>query len=202
MVVPPHLLSKRDEMFKLQNFDLLASNMVSVNRSLPDRRSPECIRKIYPKYLPKASIIIIFHNEPWSTLIRTIWSIVNRSPSELIEEMILVDDDSTDDDLKLKLEEYVASISTSIKIIRTKGREGLIRARLLGAKKASGNVLIFLDAHVECTDGWIEPLLLRIATDRSVLAVPAVERISSADMRYEKRRSKINGFIWILIFNW
>lgn len=194
--------SKRDELFKLQNFDLLASNMVSVNRTLPDRRSPECIQKIYPQFLPKASVIIIFHNEAWSTLIRTIWSIINRSPSELMKEIILVDDDSTDAELKEKLDDYIKSVPITVRIIRTGKREGLIRARLIGARNASGSVLIFLDAHIECTDGWIEPLLYRIAIDRSVVAVPVVERISSLDMKYEKRRTKINGFIWILIFNW
>lgn len=200
--IPSDQKNLRTKMFSLNNFDLLASNMMPVNRSLPDSRSAECVKKIYPKRLPKASVIIIFHNEPLSTLLRTIWSIVNRSPSALIHEIILVDDFSSEENLKKGLNEHISSIPITINVFSTKQREGLIRARLIGAKIATGSVLIFLDAHIECTDGWIEPLLTRISSDRSVVAVPMVNRIYSNDMSFKTRLLGINGFRWTLLFNW
>lgn len=48
-----------------------------------------------------------------------------------------------------------------------------------------GSVLIFLDAHVECSRDWLQPLLSRIASDRSVVSVPLIDGISSDDMKYE-----------------
>lgn len=193
---------KRDEIYAIHNFDLQASNMISLNRSLPDVRIPECKAKTYPNRLPRTSVVIIFHNEPWSTLLRTVWSIVNRSPRELIEEIILVDDVSSNDELKKPLEEYIRRIPVKVKLIRTNRREGLIRARLIGAKAATGSVLTFFDAHVEVTDGWLEPILARIANDRSVVAVPVIDRISSDDMGYFPSPTKLHGIRWSLIFNW
>lgn len=64
-------------------------------------------------------------------LLRTVHSVLDRSPTHLIEEIILVDDFSDMEHLKQQLEDYWES-EPKVKVIRAKKREGLIRARLLG----------------------------------------------------------------------
>lgn len=65
-----------------------------------------------------------------------------------------------------ELEQHVKTLPVPVRVLRTVERSGLIRARLLGASQVKGQVITFLDAHVECTEGWLEPLLARIAEDR------------------------------------
>lgn len=60
--------------------------------------------------------------------------------------------------LKVPLDEYMVRLP-KVRILRTKKREGLIRTRLLGAARAKGEVITFLDSHCEANVNWLPPLL-------------------------------------------
>ena len=53
-----------------------------------------CREKSYPSDLPSASVIICFYNEALSALLRTVHSVLDRTPARLLHEIILVDDNS------------------------------------------------------------------------------------------------------------
>ncbi|KAI6200901.1 Polypeptide N-acetylgalactosaminyltransferase [Aphelenchoides besseyi] len=207
IVIPPEREEEMKEKFKINQFNLLASDLVSINRSLPDYRYASCRDdpQLDAARLAgvKTSIIIVFHNEAWSTLLRTLHSIVNRSPLELLEEIILVDDMSERDYLKHPLELYIKRFSIPIHLVHLTARSGLIRARLTGSEMAKGKVLLFLDAHVEVTIGWLEPMLSRIALDRKTVVAPIIDVISDDNFEYVTASDTTwGGFNWHLNFRW
>jgi len=134
-------------------------------------------------------------------LLRTVHSIFNRTAKELIHEILLVDDHSTLEELKDKLKNYVAKFP-KIKLVRTTEREGLIRGRMLGAKHATGDVLVFLDSHCEVNKEWLPPLLERIKDDRKTVVCPVIDIISSDTFEYQSSPLVRGGFNWGLHFSW
>ena len=59
-------------------------------------------------------------------------------------------------DVGAELEETIQKTwpDNIVKVVRSTERLGLIRARLAGADAASGDVLVFLDAHCEVNVFW------------------------------------------------
>ncbi|XP_055328449.1 N-acetylgalactosaminyltransferase 7-like [Paramacrobiotus metropolitanus] len=160
-------------------FNEVASEKISLDRSIPDTRPKECKFWHYPSKLPNVSVVIAFHNEMWSTLLRTVHSVINRTPPHLLAEVLLVDDFSDKVRLKDALDEYITRFKGKVKIVRNQEREGLIRTRSIGARKAVGEVVFFLDAHCEVNVNWLPPLLAPIAKDRTVMTVPVIDGIDS-----------------------
>lgn len=58
----------------------------------PSRSLCRCKAVTFSTDLPTASVIIIYYNEAWSAILRTVHSVVNRSPPAYLKEVILLDD--------------------------------------------------------------------------------------------------------------
>ncbi|KAK0054056.1 polypeptide N-acetylgalactosaminyltransferase 11 [Biomphalaria pfeifferi] len=188
--------------FTQHGFNEFASEKVGLLREVPDVRHTACMDKDYSDVLPIASIIMCFYNEAWSTLLRSIHSILKQTPEHLLKEIILIDDNSSLEHLGKALEDYITQNFTKVKLIRSKERLGLIRARMEGAKYATGEVLVFLDSHIEAGNTWLEPLLDRIAANRKTVVVPVVDTIEAETFTYRRADIMRGGFTWSLLHNW
>ncbi|XP_012146100.1 N-acetylgalactosaminyltransferase 7 [Megachile rotundata] len=201
----PHIL-RDDQQNDVQQseseygMNMVCSDEISLDRSVPDTRMTECKHWNYPEVLPRTSVIIVFHNEGWSVLMRTVHSVINRTPPQFLEEILLVDDYSDKDNLKGELESYIEQWEGKVKLIRNYEREGLIRTRSRGAREAKGEVIVFLDAHCEVNVNWLPPLLAPIAVDRTVMTVPIIDGIDHKTFEY--RPVYQEGHLYRGIFEW
>ncbi|XP_064269730.1 polypeptide N-acetylgalactosaminyltransferase 15 isoform X1 [Passer domesticus] len=178
------------------------SERIALRRDLPEVRHPLCLQQKYDSSLPTASVIICFHDEAWSTLLRTVHSIMDTAPKAFLKDIILVDDLSQQGPLKSALSEYISKLD-GVKLIRSNKRLGVIRGRMLGAARATGDVLIFMDSHCECQKGWLEPLLARLSSSRNSVVSPVIDVIDWKTFQYYHSVGVHRGvFDWKLDFHW
>uniref|UniRef100_A0A8C2UF71 Glycosyltransferase 2-like domain-containing protein n=1 Tax=Coturnix japonica TaxID=93934 RepID=A0A8C2UF71_COTJA len=202
VAVPDDKQEEAKSRWKEGNFNVFLSDLIPVDRAIADTRPAGCLEQQVHDDLPTTTVIMCFVDEVWSTLLRSVHSVLSRSPPHLLQELILVDDFSTKDYLKEKLDAYMSQFP-KVKVLHLRERHGLIRARLAGAQVARGTVLTFLDSHVECNVGWLEPLLERVRLHRARVACPVIEVISDKDMSYMTVDNFQRGiFTWPMNFGW
>ncbi|XP_077599949.1 polypeptide N-acetylgalactosaminyltransferase 12 [Stigmatopora nigra] len=195
---------KEEESLSKHQINIYVSDRISLHRRLPERWNPLC-KDVHYDYrsLPTTSVVIAFYNEAWSTLLRTVHSVLETTPDILLKELILVDDYSDRDHLKEPLENYLSNLR-KVRLIRATQREGLVRARLLGGSIATGDVLTFLDCHCECHEGWMEPLLQRIKEEPTAVVCPIIDSIDWNTFKYlgHPGDPQVGGFNWGMVFTW
>ncbi|KAL7731363.1 hypothetical protein ACLKA6_018967 [Drosophila palustris] len=172
------------------------SERISPERSLHDMRHRSCKKLKYPLgKLPSISVIITQYNEQPSLLLRTLSSLRNRTPSKLLREIILVDDGSD-----REYGNFTGTLQDNFKDLLVQLHHqkqlGLMQARLTGARKAQGEVLVFLDAHVEVTRGWLPPLLAPLLGSNKTCTTPVVDTIDYENFAYKRGKPSRGFFDW------
>ncbi|XP_047452240.1 probable polypeptide N-acetylgalactosaminyltransferase 8 [Mugil cephalus] len=191
-----------EALYQIYGYNVYLSNQIPLDRKLPDTRDSRCLAKDYPKDLPTASVVLIYINEALSIIKRAIRSIITHTPKHLLKEIILVDDCSTYDDLGKPLQDYIDQIHNEIpgliKKVQHERQMGLSQSRISGWEHATADVVVILDAHIEATEGWAEPLLARIKADRTVVVSPVFDKVHFDDLHVQKYEPASQGFDWQL----
>uniref|UniRef100_A0A3Q1J163 Polypeptide N-acetylgalactosaminyltransferase 8a, tandem duplicate 1 n=1 Tax=Anabas testudineus TaxID=64144 RepID=A0A3Q1J163_ANATE len=192
-------LSEEDQkeaegLFQIYGYNAFLSNRLPLDRELRDMRDNRCLLKTYPKDLPDISVVLIYINEALSVIKRAVRSVITHTPKHLLKEIILVDDCSTYN--------YIDQIHTErpglIKKVRHTRQMGLAQSRMSGWEQATADAVAILDAHIEVTVGWAEPLLARIKADKTVLVSPVFDKVHFDDLHVEKYIPASHGFDWAL----
>ncbi|KAL4622934.1 polypeptide N-acetylgalactosaminyltransferase 18-like [Arapaima gigas] len=188
--------------FQYYGYNGYLSDRLALDRPIPDFRPDGCRNLSYPSSLPQLSIVFIFVNEALSVVLRSIISAIHRTPRHLLKEIVLVDDNSSNEELKGKLQDFVDETNSQwpglIKMIRHARQEGLIRSRVSGWRASTAPVVALFDAHVEFNTDWAEPILLRIKEDRTRIISPSFDNIKYDTFEVEEYPLSAQGFDWEL----
>lgn len=72
-----------------------------------------------------------------------------------------------------------------------------------GAEKAKGEVIVFLDSHMEVNVNWLPPLLEPLVLNPKTATVPVLDSFSPFTLEYEKLgHGTRGGFDWSMTYKW
>lgn len=139
--------------------------------------------------LPTISVIVTLQNEQPNMLTLTVHTLLARTPPSLLQQVIIVDDNGAAPSMRASVNESelqdLQNLNRKIVIITNTEREGVARSRMNGARRATGEVLVFVDSHVEMLSAtWAQHLLLPIVEDPYTVAAQTLDIISDLDWTY------------------
>ena len=120
------------------------------------------------------SLVIISRNEG-SELEATVANLMQTVPASQ-REIFVVDDGSTDGSA-----EFLTSLP-EIRILHSEGI-GVARARNFGASHATGQVVVFCDAHIRAPENWYLPVLQALEDPRVGACAPGIYSLLEPDRR-------------------
>ncbi|VFV18516.1 low quality protein: probable [Lynx pardinus] len=196
---------KAENFFRKFGYNVYLSKQLPLNRNRPRhaRFHIRCLQKAYPTQLPSLGVILIFVNEALSIIEWAITSIINHTPSQLLKEIILVDDFSSNSKCPKKIKVYNQRYPGLLKIIWHTNQKCLAQAHNTGRKVAIADVIVILDAHVEVNIDGVrlqeaEPILAWIQEDHTMIVSPVFDNIHFDTFQLEKYALAVDGFIWEL----
>ncbi|CAK8995890.1 unnamed protein product [Durusdinium trenchii] len=165
-------------------------------------RHASCLHDYEMSKWPRASLVIPYLNETWEHMSATVSSLVAHSPLELVDQILFIDDGNAPE---WQHHEELLALHPKIRVHRNELRQGLIRAKVIGAAMIQSPVLIFMEPHCIVSRQWLEPLLeqLALARDHKTLVMPTLDIIPENNFnQYLPANHHIGGFDWTLSFGW
>ena len=102
-------LKSREVGYDTFAFNTLVSSRIGLLRALPDTRHKQCNGLVYSNSLPSASVIICYYHEDLGVLLRTIHSVLERTPQNLLKEILIINDQS-DIDISYNVSQHIGKV--------------------------------------------------------------------------------------------
>jgi polypeptide N-acetylgalactosaminyltransferase len=153
-------------------------------RNLSDWRDESCVGAgLYNlQGLPDTTVVmVILPREQLAPVLRTVYSILARTPPELLREILVMDDTVPggmswlDDQEALSFAKTIPKVRVVFRPAGMPERRGVLGARAAAVDMALGDTVTFIDSHAEVQDGWLEPMLSRIAANRKTVVFPKLD---------------------------
>ena len=181
---------------ELENFNKMHHRNVSIHWGsthglLPQGKPPphiSCLRHLDTAFNTSVSIVMCMRNELVYLLLRTLTTIVRRTPENLLHEIVLIDDGSDEDSLP-EVRTYCSQLNLPLRTFRNNESVGITSCRRFGIEQAKGDVIVLLDSHMEVSDLWLEPLLDILMSKPGAIAVPTLHLINEKE--YEQWHQQV-----------
>jgi glycosyltransferase involved in cell wall biosynthesis len=124
----------------------------------------------------RLSIIICTWNRPIE-ITHCIKSIINANPSSLISEceVIIIDDGKLPDEILKGIDSTLKQSGYSLRYIQKDEKRGTFFSRILGIKKAKGDIILFIDDDAEMEKNYLETLLMTYNNNPEIAGVGGVD---------------------------
>lgn len=169
----------------------------------PEMRHRDCVRAKYDvSSMPSVAIIIPYLNESWLHISASLAALLAHSTPELLDEILMIDDGNPPEH---QHHDEMRAIHPKVRVHRNEQRQGLIRAKVIGAGLVSSPIIVFSEPHCIVLQHWLEPMLVQLmaATDHNTVVMPLIDIIPENDFNaYRVANHHIGGFDWSLTFNW
>lgn len=161
--------------------------------------------------MPHVSIVIapVYVNTPVGLLSMTVHSILARTPSALIEEIVIVIDRTVDLPVPKKSDSTegfegevnkLERLTDKVKVVRCEEHcpswRNRIASRLRGFEETKGDIVVFVDPYLEVlSSSWLEHLVTPLIENPRSIAVPVIHHMDMNDRTYNPNDSSDSYFV-------
>jgi len=119
----------------------------------------------------RLSIIIPYLKESFQHVMGTLQSVIDSTPMELVDEILMIDDGNPPE---YQYKKSIEGLHEKIRVFTNPQREGLIRSKSIGVQQVSSPIIFFFEPHCILQKDWLQPLLAHVKGHENRIVQPVI----------------------------